>query len=95
MNKMKIEYTAKSDELNALILAEYAARDAYNDLRLAYMSANSAYDASWRQRWGGTEEAHASLLDARKAADEALKVFNAARIARLMAAVSLDPRALL
>ena len=90
MNQMKIEHTAKSDELNALILAESAAFDAYNDLRLAYMSANSAYDASWKQRWGGTKEAHAKLLSARKAADEALKTFNAARIARLVLALSLN-----
>ena len=79
-------------ELNALILAEYAARDAYNDLRLAYMSAKSAYDASWKQQplHSRTEEAHAKLLSARKAADEALKAFNAARIARLMFDVSVN-----
>ena len=82
-------------ELNALILAEYAARDAYNDLRLAYMSAKSAYDASWKQQplHSQTEEAHAKLLSARKASDEALKALNTARHARLCLAESLDPRA--
>ena len=70
-------------ERNALIVSEYAARDAYNDLRLAYMSAKSAFDASCKQRLGGTKEAREFFLNAGKASDEALQAFNTARLARL------------
>lgn len=69
-------------DLNALKLAEYRARDAYNDLRLAYMSAASAH------RCSPSKEAAANLFSARAAADEALRVFNAARIARLLAEIA-------
>ena len=80
-------------ELDALILAESAAAEAFNAAEIAHMSAKRAYDASWRQRWGGAEEAHANLVSARKTVDEALKALNKARFARLFLAVYLDPRA--
>ena len=82
-------------ELDALILVESAAAEAFNAAEIAHMSAKRAYEASWRERWGGTEEAHANLASARKANNEALKALNTARLARLHLAVSLDPRALL
>ena len=77
-------------ELSALIIAETAAWEAFNAANLSYVDAQRAYEASWRERWGGTDEAHANLLSARKAREEASKLLAAARVARFSAAVSID-----
>ena len=76
---MQIEHT-KIDELNALMLAERAAWDAYNDARTSCMSAETACEeAFWERRSGAVEEAREKLTSARDAADEKLRAFLSAR----------------
>jgi hypothetical protein len=80
-----------SSNLEALILAESAAWSAFNASNAARIEAMQAYDASWKQTWGGTEDAYRNLVNARSAHEAASKALYAARVARFALAAALDP----
>jgi hypothetical protein len=68
-------------DMNALIRAEYEARNALADADLAFWAAKLALDASW------SKETQAKFDSADTAFREALKAFNVASIRRKIAAL--------